>query len=1443
MRIVRSGAARLAQIVLPNSLAGFQRTGGTLLGTPLLRCLAPLLALLVFLILPAGSLAQTVTSAPIAQVLTAGSVVAIAEQPDHKIIVGGGFSSVNGVPRQNLARFNADGSLDMAWNPAPMGQVSAIVVNGANEIFVGGSFTAIGGANRIGVAKLSASGAGAADPAWNAAMNPGAQGVRALALDGLGNLYVGGDFAQLGGQPRSRIARLTSAGVADPVWNPGADGLVRSIALDGSGSVFVCGGFSNLGGVPRHYVAKIGAGGVVDPVWNPMPTIPSVSGPFTSVDTVAFDPVSGGLYVGGYFSALGGQPWVNLVRLSTATGAAAPGWAPVPTGEVVAVAVDPAGNVYASGVFGTIGGQTRPGFAKVSGTTGIADASWDPLGAYFSNALAGMLNLTGPAVSAISVASNGKVLAGGSFGSMGGLTKSAFAVLSPSGQGAADPAYGSAQVPGRVLAMVRDGAGRTVIGGVFQFMGDGVTVRNNIARLLPDTTLDTTWAPEANLEVDALAVDPANNVYAGGVFSAIGGLSRKHLARLAASGGAADAAWDPAPDDRIWSLAVDGPAGLLYAGGYFTSIGGQPVPHLARVSTAGAGAADSAWKPSPDVGNGYANVGALLLDNAGHLYVGGTFLTIGGQSRSALARLSTTGTGAADGSWAPNATEGGSGAAARVSSFAVDGSGHLYVGGYFDAIGGAARKNLVRLSTAPGAAVDATWTPEPNGPVYAIALDGGDVYVGGGFAGPTYVWGTLSGTFGIGGAKRDGVARIPASGNGAADCTWIANTDNGVPALVVDGPGEISIGGSFVAVLGAAQSGFARLTGSGAGCTVAVASVNGGIDPSAGAPFTLTVESRDRLGFPQNVVGATGVGLGVTTGTGSLSGTTSCQVPAAAHACTMPGVVYSKVESGVVLTVSRTSGDSLTPGNSTPISFIAALPPIQLGVLSVNGGADPVAGTPFPIVIQAQDLHGNGANVVTDTAVQVGVTTGTGYLVPAATVKCQIPMGSSSCTASNLVYSKAEAGVVFTALAPYASGVIAGDSQEVNVQAVAGKHTLTVVAMGSAGRPFGETVISNPSGISCTSGVCSAAFPAWTPVTLSWTAPAGTTNVLASWTGACTGPTCVVTLDADKAVGTQIAGEITGNFLYANSEAVQATTTIAGQNTHRVDQPETRIVGKYQGTVVYDQTFGAAYGDLAVQAGVLAAGAAVRAAAHDPSLPVSSPVLTASGDTLLSSVRSLSDVVTGTPAAYPVNLVVGPAPLTTGDLGTCTAVRSGCPQALTTYGVGGAVYLFDMLTVDFSAQISRTVVTTETHRVAATYEVTGGTLPADTALSGLSVSAGALTPPFASGTTSYTVSVASDVATTTVTPTLHDPGATVTVNGQAVASGTPSPSLSLSPGDNVVTIVVTAQDRSTTRAYSIVVARDGDAAPAAIPTLSPAALALLAAGLAWAALGMLYRRG
>ncbi len=161
-----------------------------------------------------------------------------------------------------------------------------------------------------------------------------------------------------------------------------------------------------------------------------------------------------------------------------------------------------------------------------------------------------------------------------------------------------------------------------------------------------------------------------------------------------------------------------------------------------------------------------------------------------------------------------------------------------------------------------------------------------------------------------------------------------------------------------------------------------------------------------------------------------------------------------------------------------------------------------------------------------------------------------------------------------------------------------------------------------------------------------------------------------------------------------------------------------------------------------------------------------------------------------------------------------TSVTSGSASGAINLNVGS-----NIITVVVTAEDGTT---TETYTVDVTRAAPAS---ADATLSNLVLSQGTLTPGFASGTTSYTASVGNAVTSLTVTPTVTDANATITVNGTSVTSGSASGAINLTVGDNTLTIIVTAQNGTTTETYTVTVNR---AAPPATITLSPAGGALTA---------------
>jgi len=83
-----------------------------------------------------------------------------------KIIIGGDFTAYNGVGRNHIARLNWNGSLDPSFDPGAgaNGPVHTILYNSQDQrALIGGAFTTYNGVNRSRIAKIMME--GGANPA------------------------------------------------------------------------------------------------------------------------------------------------------------------------------------------------------------------------------------------------------------------------------------------------------------------------------------------------------------------------------------------------------------------------------------------------------------------------------------------------------------------------------------------------------------------------------------------------------------------------------------------------------------------------------------------------------------------------------------------------------------------------------------------------------------------------------------------------------------------------------------------------------------------------------------------------------------------------------------------------------------------------------------------------------------------------------------------------------------------------------------------------------------------------------------------------------------------------------------------------------------------------------------------------------------------------------
>ena len=142
---------------------------------------------------------------------------------------------------------------------------------------------------------------------------------------------------------------------------------------------------------------------------------------------------------------------------------------------------------------------------------------------------------------------------------------------------------------GEIFAIVRAGD-RIILGGNFTQSRNAanVGVFDQAYLMAYDVNtghIDTSWKPDFNGEVTALALDPEENtLFVGGQFTFIDGHSRDYLAALTADFGTVVESFDLGTNRKVTALTVHGDR--LYVGGTFSSIGGITRKRLAAVDYA-----------------------------------------------------------------------------------------------------------------------------------------------------------------------------------------------------------------------------------------------------------------------------------------------------------------------------------------------------------------------------------------------------------------------------------------------------------------------------------------------------------------------------------------------------------------------------------------------------------------------------------------------------------------------------------------------------------------------------------------------------------------------------------------------------------------------------------------------------------------------------------------
>jgi len=610
------------------------------------------------------------------------AVTHVAPGAGGRVYVAGGFTHAGSFASPRLVRLDADGSVDTGFDIGLgfSGQVHVVLEDALGRVLVGGVFTTVDGLERRNLVRLLAD--GSVDPTF--VIGTGFDGdVTALAFDSTGLLVVGGLFATYDGTPRSKVARLQADGALDATFAIGANDITRLhvVAPQADGRVLVGGWFTGIGGTARRMIARFHADGTLDAGFD--------TGERFDTDVVAIQVLGDGrmLVTGRYHS---GSAYVGpVVRLNSdgtrdatfvppASLASLDGrdGARLADGRVVVVvqgSLSPNPPPYQSVVLLGVDGALDTGFApatRVPTAPGsvlpTAGEKWIVAGgfSYLDGTPVGNIarlnadgtrdasfvtgtGFNGP-VGFLAAADDGAIYAAGGFTTYDGSAAPGLARVRA--DGTLDPGFRPSS-PGGVDTLAVRPDGRIWVGGEFP---PWEARPGAIARLDRTGAVDPSFAAGIGLlhtyhtgypapgvyttvgSVWALLPGADGGVLVGGAFSTQAGVSRPGIARFLADG-APDLTFDPGAGFRGLSgfdtvsgsvLALETLSdGRLVAGGSFHSYDNTAAGNLVRLASNGA--LDTAFNAVTTVNR------ALLVQGDGKVLVAGT----GDPQRAVLARL------------------------------------------------------------------------------------------------------------------------------------------------------------------------------------------------------------------------------------------------------------------------------------------------------------------------------------------------------------------------------------------------------------------------------------------------------------------------------------------------------------------------------------------------------------------------------------------------------------------------------------------------------------------------------------------------------------------------------------------------------------------------------------------------------------------------------------
>ncbi|HET6226968.1 MAG TPA: T9SS type A sorting domain-containing protein [Bacteroidia bacterium] len=574
----------------------------------------------------------------------------IALQTDGKIIAGGNV----------FTRLLSDGAIDNTFYPAVEGTVNKVVVQNDGKILIGGEFNYYDNRDRKNIARLNAD--GTLDTVFK--VGTGANDiVTTIAAQVDGKVLIGGDFTSYNGSSVNHIARLNTDGSLDTTFHigTGTDQAVKSISIQTDGKIIVGGTFSEFNGATRTALVRLNTTGEIDSTF--------LTPTFYGVIYATMVQTDGKIVVGGYVLVASGSGTADLIRVN-ADGTLDATFNPIPTvtGYIYSISQQSDAKIVIGGIIGSYDNVIMNGVARVK-TDGYLDKTFNiqtgsnnpiqdivelengklllageiytyngktqkyftRINADGSNDDTFHVNMVGYQINSIAVRGDHKIVIGG------GLT-----LARMNEDGTVDASFVSGI--GRystVNKVLLQGESKVYIAGTFTEY-DSVS-RNGIARLNDNGSLDNSFNPGtgANQTVQDIALQSDGKVIVVGEFTSFNTVAKNYIVRLNKDGSIDPTfnAGGVGANGYYIAKVVIQPDGKIIIVGSITSYNGVTVNKIARLNSDGT--LDTTFNSGSAVDKG---IYSISLQQDGKIIIGGEFTKYNGISSPNLARLLPDGT-------------------------------------------------------------------------------------------------------------------------------------------------------------------------------------------------------------------------------------------------------------------------------------------------------------------------------------------------------------------------------------------------------------------------------------------------------------------------------------------------------------------------------------------------------------------------------------------------------------------------------------------------------------------------------------------------------------------------------------------------------------------------------------------------------------------------------